>query len=167
MPNPAQTNPAFSAQQLREWMTLALNEAQQATEHGDVPVGAVVIDAHGTLIAQAHNQREADHNPCGHAEMLAIQAAARYTGQWRLPACTLVVTLEPCLMCASALVQAKLGAVVFGASDAQQGGLGGRLDVRTLTPGANTHTTQVVSGIMESECQQQLSDFFQRLRATE
>lgn len=156
--------PAFTHQQLHQWMQLALHQAELAQVAGDVPVGAVMVNVHGDIIAQAHNTREANHDPCGHAEILAMRHVAQQLGQWRLPHCTLVVTLEPCLMCASALVQAKVGTVVFGAADPQQGGLGGQLDARTLTPGANAHTTTVISGICETDCKTQLTQFFKQHR---
>lgn len=144
-------------------MTLALKEAALAEAHGDIPVGAVVI-YQNKVIAQAHNRKEADLNPAGHAEILAIQQAGKILGDWRLTECTLIVTLEPCPMCASALVQSRIGTVIYGASDPQQGGLGGRLDVRTFTPGVTLNTTQVIGGVLQEQCTLQLEQFFKQQR---
>src|SRR5450432_2825867 len=102
-------------------MRLALGEARLAFPHGDVPVGAVVVGPDGKELARAHNQRELDADPTAHAELVAVRAAARARGQWRLDGCTLFVTLEPCAMCAGALVNARISRVVFGASDPKAG----------------------------------------------
>jgi tRNA(adenine34) deaminase len=104
-------------------MHLALLEASRAAEHGDVPVGAVVVDAAGQVLARAHNRREVDADPTAHAEILALRAAARRRGHWRLDDCALFVTLEPCAMCAGAMINARLGRLVFGASDPKAGAI--------------------------------------------
>jgi tRNA(adenine34) deaminase len=105
------------------WMQIALLEASRAGEHGDVPVGALVVDRGGQLLARAHNRREIDADPTAHAEILALRAAARTRGHWRLDDCTLFVTLEPCAMCAGAMINARLGRLVFGASDPKAGAI--------------------------------------------
>lgn len=107
-------------------MRLALEEARAAADHGDVPVGAVVLDSNGGVIARRHNERELTNDPTAHAEVLALRDAAERIGTWRLDDCTLVVTLEPCVMCAGAASQARIGRVVFGASDPRAGALGSR-----------------------------------------
>jgi len=103
------------------WMAIALEEARLAVQHADVPVGAVVVDALGRELARAHNRREIDADPTAHAEVLALRAAAVARGHWRLDDCTLFVTLEPCAMCAGAMVNARLGRLVFGATDPKAG----------------------------------------------
>ena len=105
------------------WMEEALREAQAAVAHGDVPVGAVIVDASGHALARAHNRREIDADPTAHAEILALRDAARARGHWRLDDCTLFVTLEPCAMCAGAMINARLGRLVFGARDPKAGAL--------------------------------------------
>src|SRR4051794_26149353 len=105
------------------WMVLALAEAARAPEHGDVPVGAVVVDARGEELAPAHTRREIDADPSAHAELLAVRLAAAQRGHWRLDDCTLFVTLEPCVMCAGALINARLGRLVFGARDPKAGAI--------------------------------------------
>lgn len=151
------------------WMEIALQEAALAEAHGDIPVGALIVSHHPqegwATLATAHNRREIDHNPAGHAEILALQAAGKALNNWRLTNCILVVTLEPCLMCASAIVQSRVGTVIFGASDAQQGGLGGRLDIRQLTPGVSPQGTTVIAGILQEQCNLQLNAFFKQQRS--
>src|SRR5688572_10413905 len=105
------------------WMREALREAEAAVSHGDVPVGAVLVDAAGQELARAHNRREIDADPTAHAEILALREAARRRGHWRLEGCTLYVTLEPCAMCAGAMINARLGHLVFGARDPKAGAL--------------------------------------------
>ena len=122
----------------------------------DIPVGAVVVDAHGQVIATANNRRERDHDPTAHAEVLALREAGKRLGDWRLTACTLYVTLEPCPMCASAIAQARLQRVVFGAYDPVMGACG---SVLSLLGGSGT---EVIGGILEAECGQLLKDFFRR-----
>lgn len=143
-------------------MALALSEANAAGSHGDVPVGAVVLDENDRVIARAHNTREADSEITGHAEIRAMQEASRKRGEWRLPDCTLVVTLEPCAMCAGALVQARIGRLVFGAFDDKAGAVASLWDV-VRDPRLN-HNPQVVSGVMAEACAGVLRDFFGQLR---
>ncbi len=144
-----------------EWMKLALEEARQAAREGEIPVGAVIVKD-GKLIARAHNQREADHDPTAHAEMSCLRQAARVLGDWRLRGCTLYVTLEPCPMCAGAMLMAQLTDCVYGAADERQGCCGSVYDL----PGdpALSGTTRWQSGVMAEECGQMMSDFFARRR---
>ncbi|WP_277032466.1 nucleoside deaminase [Propionimicrobium lymphophilum] len=143
-------------------MALALSEANAAGSHGDVPVGAVILDENDRVIARSHNTREADCEITGHAEIRAMQEASRKRGEWRLPGCTLVVTLEPCAMCAGALVQARIGRLVFGAFDDKAGAVASLWDV-VRDPRLN-HNPQVVSGVMAEACAGVLRDFFGQLR---
>ncbi|PRH78173.1 tRNA-specific adenosine deaminase, partial [Streptomyces solincola] len=113
----------------RAVMRRALAEAEQAALAGDVPVGAVVLAPDGTPVATGHNEREATGDPTAHAEVLALRRAAAALGEWRLPGCTLVVTLEPCVMCAGALVQSRVGRLVFGAWDEKAGAAGSLWDL--------------------------------------
>ena len=141
----------------REAMQRALEVA--ASSHPDVPVGAVVLDPDHRVLATARNRREADGDPTAHAEILALRAAAEVYGDgWRLPGCTLVVTLEPCTMCAGAAVLARVDRLVFGAFDAKAGAVGGLFDV--VRDPRLPHRVEVVSGVMAVESQQLLTDFF-------
>jgi tRNA(adenine34) deaminase len=139
-------------------MRLALEEATLAPLHGDVPIGAVVLDAAGEVIARAHNDREGAGDPTAHAEVLALRAAAAAHGEWRLEGCTLVVTLEPCTMCAGALVLARVDRVVYGAVDEKAGAAGSLWDV--LRDRRLNHRPEVISGVLADDCSQVLRDFF-------
>ncbi|HET6357807.1 tRNA adenosine(34) deaminase TadA [Streptomyces sp. NPDC002659] len=139
-------------------MRLAIEEAERAALSGDVPVGAVVLSADGTLLAAGHNEREATGDPTAHAEVLAIRRAAALLGQWRLGGCTLVVTLEPCTMCAGAIVQSRVDRVVYGARDEKAGAAGSLWDV--VRDRRLNHRPEVITGVLERECAQQLTDFF-------
>lgn len=141
-----------------EYMRRALAQAQQAAKHGDVPVGAVVVDANGMVLAEAHNRREQDNDPTGHAELLAIREAAASRSRWRLDACTLYVTLEPCVMCAGALVLARIDTVVFAADDPKAGACGALYDV-VRDPALN-HQLTVRRGVLAGEANELLVDFF-------
>jgi tRNA(adenine34) deaminase len=143
-------------------MRLALAEAEIAEQAGDVPVGAVVLDAAGRVLAQAHNDREGAQDPTAHAEVLALRAAAQAQGSWRLEGCTLVVTLEPCTMCAGAAVLARVERVVYGAVDDKAGAAGSLWDV--LRDRRLNHRPEVVSGVLAKECSAQLREFFARSR---
>ena len=139
------------------WMRSALAEAQLAAEAGEVPVGAVVVCG-GELIARAGNQRETARDPLAHAEILVIRAAAAALGRWRLSGCTLVVTLEPCPMCAGAIVNARLDRLVYGASDPRAGAAGSILDV-VRDPRLN-HRAEVLGGVCAEEAASLLRAFF-------
>src|SRR5699024_9672428 len=128
-----------------EWMGLALPEAALAPDHDDVPVGAVVVDGHGDVIGRGHIRREGDGAPLGHAALMANAAAAKAKGRWRLDDCTLVVTLEPCAMCAGAAVGARIARVVFGAFDDKAGAVGSMWDL--LRDRAALHHPEVTSGV--------------------
>jgi tRNA(adenine34) deaminase len=143
-------------------MRLALAEAEQAMQTGDVPVGAVVIDTTGTVIGAGRNRREIDHDPTGHAEIVALRAAAARSGTWRLDGATLVVTLEPCVMCAGALVNARIGRVVYGCHDPKAGALRS-LYLLGEDPRLN-HRFAVTPGVLAEECSRILSAFFAKLR---
>jgi tRNA(adenine34) deaminase len=139
-------------------MWLALGEATSAADAGDVPVGAVVLDPDGTVVGRGHNEREALGDPTAHAEVVAIRAAAAALGQWRLEGCTLVVTLEPCSMCAGAIVLARLARVVFGAYDPKAGAVGSRWDL--VRDRRLNHRPEVVAGVLEGECAAALTGWF-------
>jgi tRNA(adenine34) deaminase len=148
--------------QLEELMALAVHEARAAAAAGDVPVGAVVIDASGRVLAAAHNRREQDDDPTAHAEMLALRAAARALGSWRLDGCTLLVTLEPCTMCAGALVLARVARVVYAADDPKAGAVGSLWDV--VRDRRLNHRPEVVTGVLEEECAGLLRAWFAERR---
>ncbi|MER7146309.1 tRNA adenosine(34) deaminase TadA [Streptomyces xanthochromogenes] len=141
-------------------MRSALAGAAQAESAGDVPVGAVVLAPDGTFLASGHNEREATGDPTAHAEVLAIRRAARETGEWRLTGCTLVVTLEPCVMCAGAIVQSRIDRVVYGARDEKAGAAGSLWDL--VRDQRLNHRPEVVAGVLEEECSAQLTAFFRQ-----
>jgi tRNA(adenine34) deaminase len=146
---------------LSQWndsMRLALDQARLAARHGDVPVGAVIIDQGGNVIAAAGNEREIRHDPTAHAELLALRDASRRLRSWRLTGLTLVVTLEPCTMCAGALVLARVARLVFGAFDPKAGAVSSLFDV-VRDPRLN-HRVEVRGGVLEAECSALLKDFF-------
>lgn len=143
-------------------MRRALAEARLAGEAGDVPVGAVVLGPSGETVAAGHNDRERAADPTGHAEIVAIRAAASARGAWRLAGCTLVVTLEPCTMCAGAAVQARLDRVVYGAADLKAGAVGSLWDV--VRDRRLNHRPEVIAGVMADECAALLTEFFTRRR---
>ena len=140
-----------------ELMGLALEEAARATDHGDVPVGAVVV-IEGRVVARRHNEREATNDPTAHAELLAVRDAAEALGSWRLTDATVVVTLEPCPMCAGALQQARIGRVVFGAADMKAGACGSLYSLGS-DPRLN-HEFATTHGVRADECARLLTDFF-------
>ncbi len=144
-------------------MDAAIEEALIAQDEGDVPIGAVVANADGEIIAAAHNRRIIDADPTAHAEMLAICAAANAIGDWRLGGCTMVVTLEPCCMCAGAIILARMDRVVYGATDPKAGA------VDTLYQLCNdprlNHRCEIVAGVNAAVCGQLLTDFFRAQRA--
>lgn len=137
-------------------MRVALEEARLSG--ADVPVGAVVLDASGAMIARAHNEREASGDPTAHAEVLAVRAAAAVVGEWRLAGCTLVVTLEPCPMCAGAIGLSRVDRVVFGAWNDEYGAAGSMWDL--LRDRRLTHRPEVVSGVLAEECSALVREFF-------
>ncbi|MEU2737712.1 tRNA adenosine(34) deaminase TadA [Streptomyces sp. NPDC007095] len=140
-------------------MRLALDEAHRAVQGGDVPVGAVVLSTDGTtVLATGHNEREATGDPTAHAEVLAIRGAAQRLGEWRLTGCTLVVTLEPCTMCAGALVQSRVDRVVYGARDEKAGAAGSVWDL--VRDRRLNHRPEVIGGVLEDECASLLTRFF-------
>ncbi|GAB3556066.1 tRNA adenosine(34) deaminase TadA [Arthrobacter tumbae] len=139
-------------------MELALQAARQAGETADVPIGAVVVGSDGTVLGTGWNEREATGDPTAHAEVLAIRRAAAALGAWRLEGCTLVVTLEPCSMCAGASVLARIPRVVFGAWDEKAGAAGSVFDV--LRERRLNHWTEVFPGVREDECGALLKEFF-------
>lgn len=144
------------------WMARALELAALAAAAGDVPVGAVVVDAAGEVVGEGRNVRERDGDPTGHAEVLALRAAAEATGEWRLTGCTLVVTLEPCPMCAGAAVLARVPRIVLGAWDPKMGGCGSVWDI--VRDRRSTHRVEVVGGVCEDAATSLLQDFFVRHR---
>ncbi len=143
-------------------MRLALEEAARAPEHGDVPIGAIAVRA-GEIIGRGHNCRERDHDPTAHAEMIALREAARAVGHWRLENVTLYCTLEPCAMCAGAMVLARLPRLVYAAHDPKAGAAGSVINILDL-PQLNHHVA-VTSSVMANEAAAQIRAFFAALRA--
>lgn len=145
------------------WMRIALTEADAATAHGDVPVGAVIVDADGNELARDHNRREETGDPTAHAELLALRTACLRQRHWRLESATVYVTLEPCPMCAGALVNARVGRVVFGAHDPKAGALASLFTLGN-DPRLN-HRYTVTPGVLGPEGARRLQAFFAKLRA--
>jgi tRNA(adenine34) deaminase len=143
-------------------MLAALAAAREALTTDDVPIGAVVVDPAGTVVGVGRNLREAEADPTGHAEVVALRAAARDRGEWRLDGCTLVVTLEPCTMCAGAAVLARVDRIVFGAWDPKAGAVGSLWDV--VRDRRLNHRPEVVAGVLEAESAALLQEFFAQQR---
>jgi tRNA(adenine34) deaminase len=143
------------------FMQHALSLAHEAAVHGDVPVGAVAV-FDGAIIGRGYNRREQDADPFAHAELLALKEAARSRGAWRLTGVTLYVTLEPCAMCAGALVQSRVTRLVFGTTDPKAGAVGSLYDL--VKEPRHNHQLEVTSGVLASACGQALTDFFKSLR---
>jgi tRNA(adenine34) deaminase len=143
-------------------MRRALDQAARSSASGEVPVGAVVLDGAGAVVGEGHNRQQADRDPTAHAEIVAIRQAAQARGGWRLDTCTLVVTLEPCTMCAGAVIAARLDRLVYGTADPRAGAAGSLWDVlrdRRLAP-----HVEVIGGVLEEECADLLREFFARRR---
>ncbi|KZR87274.1 tRNA-specific adenosine deaminase [Synechococcus sp. MIT S9504] len=148
--------------QIHAWMERLLRRAEQLGESGEIPVTAVVLDAKGRCIGHGSNRREWASDPLGHAELVALRQASLILGDWRLNQCTLIVTLEPCPMCAGALVQARVGRVIYGANDPKRGGLGSTIDL-SKHPSAHHHM-QVTGGVMALEASALLGRWFRQRR---
>ncbi|WP_425805845.1 tRNA adenosine(34) deaminase TadA [Desulfitobacterium sp. Sab5] len=145
----------------QDWMRLALEQAKLAYDSGEVPIGAVVV-YNNQILALAHNEKEQRQDPTAHAEILAIQRATEKLGAWRLSDAALYVTLEPCPMCAGALVQARLKTLVYGATDLKGGAAGSVMNVLDINRW--NHRIEVIVGVMEEECSAILKDFFSKRR---
>jgi tRNA(adenine34) deaminase len=146
----------------QHWMARSIELATNAGNAGEVPVGAMIINPAGELIATGENRRERDRDPTAHAEIVAIRSAGAYLQDWHLDRCTLYVTLEPCPMCAGAIVAARLGLLVYGADDIKTGSVRSVLNIPDSA--ASNHKLTVIGGILESACRQQLQDWFKRKR---
>ncbi|MBP1577048.1 MAG: nucleoside deaminase [Oscillospiraceae bacterium] len=142
-------------------MREAINEANAAAALGEVPIGAVIAQ-NGVIIARGHNLRETDKHALAHAEIVAINEACRKLGGWRLPNCTLYVTLEPCPMCAGAIINSRIDRVVFGAFDPKAGSLGSLIDLSKVP---YNHSPQLCGGVLQEECADLLKNFFKSLRS--
>ena len=156
------SNPIFQDQL---WlMDEALIEAEKAYRLDEVPIGAVVVDSTGVILSRAHNIKEKNHNPCGHAEILAITEAAKKINNWRLINCSIYVTLEPCPMCLSAMIQARIGTLLFGAYDPKGGSLS--LNYNFYKDQKLNHAFPVIGGLRHFECSKLLSTFFREKRTS-
>ena len=146
----------------RQWMMRAIALAEAAGRAGEVPVAAIVVGPNDEAIAEAANRKERDDDPTAHAEVLALRKAGNQLGSWHLEACTLYVTLEPCMMCAGAIVQSRLGLLVYGADDTKAGAI---RSVLNLPDGpCSNHRLSVIGGILEAPCRQQLQQWFRQRR---
>jgi tRNA(adenine34) deaminase len=148
-------------QEDQAWMQLAIEEAKKAEQIGEVPIGAILVKD-GEVIGKGYNLREINHDPTAHAEMVAIREACERLGAWRLLDCTLYVTLEPCPMCAGAIVQSRVKRVVYGTGDPKAGCAGTLMNL--LQEPRFNHETEVTSGILQAECAALLTNFFRNLR---
>jgi len=144
------------------FMQLALNEARKAQESNEVPVGAVIIDKTGTILAIAGNRSIADNDPAGHAEMLALRKAGKKLGNYRLLNTTMYVTIEPCVMCAGAIVHARIGRLVFGAPDSKAGAIVSQYNIGR--DGKLNHQLEIETGLLAEECAKLLTSFFKKKR---
>ncbi|MGA1626499.1 MAG: tRNA adenosine(34) deaminase TadA [Prochlorothrix sp.] len=165
MPSPSLPPAPFhhpQYQEHRRWMTRALELAEAAGTAGEVPVGAVIVDRAGNLLAEGENRRERNRDPTAHAEIVALRLAGQRRQDWHLTDCTLYVSLEPCPMCAGAIVQARVGCLVYGADDPKAGAVGSQLNL-PAHPAAHHHL-QVVAGILGRSAQQQLQAWFTQRR---
>ncbi len=146
----------------KEWMISLLRRANALGEEGEVPVTAIILNSKGHCIGHGRNTRNKNHDPLGHAELIALQQAKWLKADWRFNDCTMIVTLEPCQMCAGALIQARMGKVIFGAPDTKRGGLGGSLD---LSIHESAHHKMIVrGGVMRNEAQKLISNWFSQRR---
>ena len=150
------------AQDHSDGIELALGEARRALEHDDVPIGAVVVAGDGAILGTGHNERELDRDPTAHAEILALRRAARARGSWRVLDATLYVTLEPCAMCAGAIVLSRIPRVVYGCTDPKAGAAGSVLDI--LADPRLNHRPEVIGGVRADECAELLRAFFRERR---
>ncbi len=155
---------SHSSEQLDTWMSQALEAARDALRSGDVPVGALVVSPDGQVIGVGHNTRERDHTPIGHAEINALQVASESLGNSRLDGCTLVVTLEPCVMCAGAIGQAGISTLVYGAADAKAGAAGGGPHDLVRDRSLPYRVDEVIGGVRAAEAAALLTEFFHTLR---
>ncbi|MCY7367527.1 MAG: tRNA adenosine(34) deaminase TadA [Chamaesiphon sp.] len=146
----------------QHWMARSIKLATNAGNAGEVPVGAIIVSSEGKIIAEGENRRERDRDPTAHAEIVAIRAAGAHLNSWHLDQCTLYVTLEPCPMCAGAIVAARLGMLVYGADDPKTGSV--RTVLNIPDSAASNHKLTVIGGILESDCRQQLQDWFRQKR---
>ncbi|AFY54033.1 cytosine/adenosine deaminase [Rivularia sp. PCC 7116] len=146
----------------RKWMEQALRLSQLAADAGEVPVGAVIIDSSENMIAEGENRKQRDNDPTAHAEILAIRKATDRLQSWRLHECTIYVTLEPCPMCAGAIVQARMGLLVYGVDDPKTGAI--RTVVNIPDSAASNHRLRVIGGILESDCRSSLQAWFANRR---
>ncbi|MBE6969602.1 MAG: nucleoside deaminase [Ruminococcaceae bacterium] len=143
------------------WMREALAEARLAGAAGDIPVGCVIVDGTGNIIARGHNRREAAHDATAHAEVEAIRAASKLRQSWRMEDCSLVVTLEPCPMCAGAILNARFGTVIYGAREEKTGSLGSVVDLYSENYG---YHPRVYGGVLAADCAAVLKEFFEKMR---
>ncbi|HAC65542.1 MAG TPA: tRNA-specific adenosine deaminase [Cyanothece sp. UBA12306] len=142
----------------RHWMEKALKQAKIAGDSGEVPVGAIIVDSKGNLLAESGNRKETDQDPTAHAEILAIRSASKILQNWHLNDCTLYVTLEPCPMCTGAIIQSRLGLLVYGCDDPKSGTI--RTVMNLPDSFCSNHRLAVLSGILEAECREQLQQWF-------
>ncbi len=147
---------------LNLWMEQAIEEAEKGSDEGEVPVGAVLVESNGTIVAKAHNQPITLKDPTAHAEILVLRAGGAFFGNYRIPNATLVVTIEPCPMCMGAALQARISRLVFGAYDPKSGAAGSVYNL--ATDERLNHRIEVIPGVMEEECRKLMQDFFRTRR---
>ena len=153
---------ALSSDQQEQWMLRLVKRAEEVGKEGEIPITALILDKNANCIGYGRNNREKQKNPLGHAELIALRQAAWIKGDWRFNDCTLIVTLEPCHMCAGALIQARVGQVIFGAPDKKRGGFGGTIDL-SKSKGSH-HKMIVIGGVKKDLVKDQLKLWFKQLR---
>ncbi len=153
----------LSKEKSEEWMKRILKRAYFAGKNGEIPIAAVILNNQGHCIGNGSNRRENSQDPMGHAELIALRQAAFLKADWRFNECTLIVNLEPCQMCTGALIQARMGQVIYGASDLKRGGLGGSIDLAQHK--SAHHKMKVIKGVLEEQASKQISSWFKERRA--
>ena len=152
----------LNQQKAEEWMKILIKRSKRAGGKGEIPVAAVILDSFGKCIGHGINNRNKDHDPLGHAEIIAIKQASLIKNDWRLNDCTLIVTLEPCQMCTGAIIQARLGQVIYGAFDEKRGCLGGTIDLSIHK--SSHHKMIVKKGVLKKEISKELKEWFKKKR---
>ena len=153
----------LTEKRIKEWMKILLSRAEKIGSQGEIPVTAIILNEFGHCIGHGSNRREQASDPLGHAELIALKQASLIKKDWRFNECTLIVNLEPCTMCAAAIIQARMGKVIYGAKDSKRGGLGGTIDLSTHI--SSHHYMTVIGGIMSEKSTKIIKEWFKKKRS--